>query len=88
MPTVPSNISTARSKTSSTNLRSIAKPNNNWGDNARLNQLCGITSPVQYSLAFNLESLIAPDRILHVQQHYTPPYTVPAFETLVSGIQV
>jgi uncharacterized protein len=50
-----------------------------WGYNARLNQLCGISSPVQYSLAFNLESLIAPDRILHIQQHHTPLYTVAAF---------
>jgi uncharacterized protein len=50
-----------------------------WGYNARLNQLCGITSPVQYSLAFNLESLISPDRILHAQQHHTPLYTVAAF---------
>jgi uncharacterized protein len=51
----------------------------NWGYNARLNQLCGISSPMQYSLAFNLESLIAPDRILHIQQHHTPLYTVAAF---------
>jgi uncharacterized protein len=51
----------------------------NWGYNARLNQLCGITSPVQYSLSFNLESLIAPARILHIQQHHTPLYTVAAF---------
>jgi uncharacterized protein len=50
-----------------------------WGYNARLNQLCGISSPVQYSLAFNLESLILPDRILHIQQHHTPLYTVAAF---------
>ena len=50
----------------------------NWGYNARLNQLCGISSPVQYSLAFNLESLIAPARILHIQQHHTPLYTVAA----------
>jgi uncharacterized protein len=50
-----------------------------WGYNARLNQLCGISSPVQYSLAFNLESLIAPHRILHIQQHHTPLYTVAAF---------
>jgi uncharacterized protein len=49
-----------------------------WGYNARLNQLCGISSPVQYSLAFNLEGSIAPDRILHVQQHHTPLYTVAA----------
>jgi uncharacterized protein len=55
------------------------KQNGNWGYNARLNQLCGISSPIQYSLAFNLESLILPDRILHVQQHHTPLYTVAAF---------
>jgi uncharacterized protein len=55
------------------------KQQGNWGYNARLNQLCGISSPVQYSLAFDLESLIAPDRILHVQQHHTPLYTVAAF---------
>jgi uncharacterized protein len=50
-----------------------------WGYNARLNQLCGISSSVQYSLAFNLENLITPERILHVQQHHTPLYTVAAF---------
>jgi uncharacterized protein len=50
-----------------------------WGYNARLNQLCGISSPIQYSLAFNLESAIAPNRILHIQQHHTPLYTVAAF---------
>ncbi|WP_310418612.1 FAD-dependent oxidoreductase [Chamaesiphon sp. OTE_8_metabat_110] len=55
------------------------RQNGNWGYNARLNQLCGITSPTQYSLSFNLESLIAPDRILHIQQHHTPFYTVEAF---------
>jgi uncharacterized protein len=55
------------------------KQHGDWGYNARLNQLCGISSPLQYSLAFNLESLIAPDRILHVQQHHTPLYTVAAF---------
>jgi uncharacterized protein len=50
-----------------------------WGYNARLNQLCGIDSSIQYSLSFNLESLIDPDRILHIQQHHTPLYTVEAF---------
>ncbi len=50
-----------------------------WGYNANLNQLCGIVSPLQYSLSFNLSSLIAPDRILHIQQHHTPLYTVAAF---------
>jgi uncharacterized protein len=50
-----------------------------WGYNANLNQLCGIQSPVPYSLSFNLESLIASDRILHIQQHHTPLYRVAAF---------
>jgi uncharacterized protein len=53
--------------------------NGEWGYNANLNQLCGISSPVQYNLAFNLESLIRPEHILHVQQHHTPLYTVDAF---------
>jgi uncharacterized protein len=57
----------------------IDQQDGNWGYNARLNQLCGITSPTQYSLSFNLESLIAPERILHIQQHHTPLYTVAAF---------
>jgi uncharacterized protein len=57
----------------------IDRQNDRWGYNARLNQLCGIVSPVQYSLSFELESLIAPERILHVQQHHTPLYTVAAF---------
>ncbi|HTL88778.1 MAG TPA: FAD-dependent oxidoreductase [Leptolyngbya sp.] len=47
-----------------------------WGYNACLNQLCGIASPVKYSLAFNLTSSIAKDRILHIQNHHTPLYTV------------
>ncbi|KGF73120.1 amine oxidase [Neosynechococcus sphagnicola sy1] len=56
-----------------------------WGYNAALNQLCGITAsgnspPENYSLAFNLESLISPDRILHIQQHHTPLFTVEAFK--------
>jgi uncharacterized protein len=55
------------------------KQHGEWGYNAHLNHLCGICSPVQYSLAFNLASLIAPHRILHVQQHHTPLYTVTAF---------
>jgi uncharacterized protein len=50
-----------------------------WGYNARLNQLCGIDAPIQYSLSFNLESSIDPDQILHIQQHHTPLYTVAAF---------
>ncbi|MEA5572704.1 FAD-dependent oxidoreductase [Calothrix sp. UHCC 0171] len=52
---------------------------NGWGYNAYLNQLCGVASPPEYSLAFNLESLIAKDKILHIQQHHTPLYTVESF---------
>jgi uncharacterized protein len=51
-----------------------------WGYNAYLNQLCGISSPVAYNLAFNLDDLIAKDKILHTQEHHTPLYTVEAFK--------
>ncbi|VXD23320.1 FAD-dependent oxidoreductase [Planktothrix paucivesiculata] len=50
-----------------------------WGYNAYLNQLCGLSSSCQYSLAFNLDSLIAKDKIIHIQQHHTPLYNVEAF---------
>ena len=52
---------------------------NGWGYNAYLNQLCGISSSIQYSLAFNLDGLIAKDKILHIQEHHTPLYTVESF---------
>jgi len=50
-----------------------------WGYNAYLNQLCGIQSSQAYNLAFQLEEYIASDRIIHIQQHHTPLYTVEAF---------
>ena len=50
-----------------------------WGYNAYLNQLCGIHSPPHYSLAFNLKRAIAPQKIVHIQEHSTPLYTVEAF---------
>ncbi len=50
-----------------------------WGYNAYLNQLCGITSQTAYSLAFNLESKISPDKLIHVQQHHTPFFDADAF---------
>lgn len=50
-----------------------------WGYNAYLNQLCGISSPIQYGLAFNLENIIPPDKILHIQKHHTPLYTIDSF---------
>jgi uncharacterized protein len=53
-----------------------------WGYNAALNQLCGISSKQLYSLAFNLEDAIAPETVIHLQQHHTPRYTVEAFRYL------
>ena len=47
-----------------------------WGYNAYLNQLCGVQSPIQYSLAFDLDQAIAKDKIVHIQEHATPLYTV------------
>jgi predicted NAD/FAD-binding protein len=50
-----------------------------WGYNAYLNRLCGISSPRHYSLAFQLDELIAKDQIIHIQEHHTPFYTVESF---------
>ncbi len=50
-----------------------------WGYNAALNQICGITTQTSYALAFNLNSLIDPEKILHIQSHHTPHYTVESF---------
>lgn len=54
-----------------------------WGYNAELNQLCGLPSGTEaeqrYNLAFNLDSLIDPKKILHIQEHHTPLYTTKAF---------
>jgi uncharacterized protein len=50
-----------------------------WGYNADLKQLCGIESNQAYGLAFNLDATIAPAKIIHVQHHHTPLYTVAAF---------
>lgn len=52
---------------------------NKWGYNAYLNQLCGISASTQYSLAFQLEELINPEKIIHVQAHHTPLYNVESF---------
>jgi uncharacterized protein len=51
-----------------------------WGYNAYLNQFCGVSSNQTYNLAFNLQDRIAPDKIIHVQQHHTPFYDVAAFQ--------
>ena len=50
-----------------------------WGYNGYLNQLCGISSPQHYFLSFQLEELIARDRIIHIEKHHTPLYTTEAF---------
>lgn len=50
-----------------------------WGYNGYLNQLCGISSPQHYFLSFQLEQLIADDRVIHVQEHHTPLYTTGSF---------
>jgi uncharacterized protein len=50
-----------------------------WGYNSCLNQLCDITSPQQHFLSFQLEEMIAPDRVIHVQAHHTPLYTTESF---------
>ncbi len=53
--------------------------NKGWGYNAYLNRLCGISLSPPYSLAFNLDSLITKDKIIHIQEHHTPLYTVESF---------
>ena len=50
-----------------------------WGYNGYLNQLCDLSSPPHYFLSFQLEELIAKDRIIHVQEHHTPLYTTASF---------
>ena len=50
-----------------------------WGYNGYLNQLCDISSPPHYFLSFQLEELIAQDRIIHIEKHHTPLYTTEAF---------
>jgi len=50
-----------------------------WGYNSYLNQLCGISSPNHYFLSFQLEKLIAKEKIIHIQEHHTPLYTTEAF---------
>lgn len=54
-----------------------------WGYNAYLNQLCGVPTNIdnpQYNLAFNLNSLINKNKIIHTFEHHTPLYTVEAFK--------
>ena len=51
-----------------------------WGYNGFLNQLCGSLSPEHYFLSYQLEELIAPDRIIHREKHHTPMYTTQSFQ--------
>lgn len=51
-----------------------------WGYNGFLNQLCGILSPENYFLSFQLEELIASDRIIHREKHHTPMYNTQSFQ--------
>lgn len=52
---------------------------NGWGYNANLNELCDVNSCDRYSLSFNLASLIDKEKVVHIQAHHTPLYTVEAF---------
>ena len=53
---------------------------NSWGYNGYLNQLCAVSSSHQHHfLSFQLEELIAKDRIVHTQEHHTPFYTTESF---------
>jgi predicted NAD/FAD-binding protein len=50
-----------------------------WGYNSYLNDLCGFTDSEHYFLSFQLEDLIAKERLIHKQEHHTPLYTTAAF---------
>lgn len=51
-----------------------------WAYNAYLNELCSTNPSPPYFLSYNMESMIRPDKIVHVQKHHTPLYTVAAFQ--------
>lgn len=50
-----------------------------WGYNSYLNQLCGLSSPENYFLSYQLEELIAKNSLIHRQEHHTPFYTTESF---------
>lgn len=50
-----------------------------WGYNASLTRICNLPQKPQYSLAYNIDNLIAKDNILHTFEHHTPLYSVEAF---------
>lgn len=54
---------------------------NGWGYNAYLNGLCGVEGCDRYSLSFNLASLIDKEKVIHIQEHHTPLYSVESFHS-------
>ena len=52
-----------------------------WGYNAYLNDLCAVSGKTSYFLAYNMESFIDPQKIISVQDHHTPFYTLEAFQS-------
>ena len=58
------------------------KENEGCGYNAYLDRLCGIASQsdTHFSLAYNLEQQIDPEKVIDVQHHTTPTYTVDAIQ--------
>ena len=54
--------------------------NDGWGYNAFLNTLCGVKENIKYYLAYNLESIINPLKLLHKQKHLVPYYQMESFQ--------
>jgi len=56
------------------------KLNSDCGYNAYLDRLCGINAEADthFSLAYNLNQYIDPDKIIDLQQHHSPGYNVEA----------
>ncbi|GIU28445.1 FAD-dependent oxidoreductase [Shewanella schlegeliana] len=51
-----------------------------WGYNASLTRICNLPKKPQYSLAYNIDNLIAEQNILQTFEHHTPLYSVDAFQ--------
>ena len=56
------------------------KENGGYGYNAYLDRLCGLDpqKDIHYSLAYNMEQQIAPEKVIDVQHHTSPAYNVDA----------
>ena len=56
------------------------KENDDCGYNAYLDRLCGVNiqTDTHFSLAYNLEQQIDPEKIIDVQRHSSPDYNVEA----------